>query len=69
LTGLPVGRVSFYLKKIQNGIVLVKKINGLQLSFLLGFAGLTRQVSPVTLNHEFFYFFINPTRFQFEMAR
>jgi hypothetical protein len=45
-----VGRVNFYLKKIQNGIVLVKKktkVNRLQPGFWLGFAGSTRQVGRV----------------------
>jgi hypothetical protein len=56
-----VGRVNFYLKKIQNGVVLEKKQK------LTGCNRVTRstcRVGQVTPGHDFFYFFINPARFQ-----
>jgi len=52
--------VNFYFKKIQNGVVLVKKVNGLQPGFDR-VTGLARWVTP---SHDLCYFFINPARFQ-----
>jgi hypothetical protein len=60
------------LKKIQNGVILVKKnktkktkVNGLQ----PGFAGSTRRVDRVKPGHDFSYFFFNPARFQPRVGR
>jgi len=51
------------LKKIQNGVVLVKKQKSTGRNrVLLGQPG--RRVGWVTPGHDFFYFFINPARFQ-----
>ena len=54
---------SLILKKIQNGVVLVKKktkVNGLQ----PGFDGSTESPGP-----DFFYFFISPAWFQSRVGR
>jgi hypothetical protein len=68
LTGSPgfdwAGRVNPYLKKIQNGVVLVKKqkstgCNRVFDRVLPGQPG--RRVTP---GHGLSYFFINPARFQ-----
>jgi hypothetical protein len=56
----------FIFKKIQNGVVLVKKKKST--GFLPGFAGSTCRVGRVTPGHDFFYFFINPVRFQFRIG-
>jgi hypothetical protein len=57
-----VGRVNFYLKKIQNGVVLEKKQKS------TGCNRVTRSTCRVTPGHDFFYFFINPARFQPRVA-
>jgi hypothetical protein len=60
------GSISIF-KKIQNDVILIKKVNGLQPSF----AGSPGQplVGRVTPSHDFSYFFINPAWFQFQVDR
>jgi hypothetical protein len=68
LTG-SAGSISIF-KKIQNGVVLVKKSQRIATGFLTGFCwvnrvtGSTRRVSWVTPGYGLYNFFINLTRFQ-----
>jgi hypothetical protein len=65
-----IGQVNPYLKKIKNSIILVKKIQKTKVIGLQpGFSGSPRWVGRVTSAYDFFYFFINLTRFQSRVNR
>jgi hypothetical protein len=56
-----VGRINLYFKKIQNGVVLIKK----KKQKLTGCNRVFDRVNPPGRpGHDFSYFFINSTRFQ-----
>jgi hypothetical protein len=58
----------FILKKIQNGVILIKKQKSTGCNRILpGQPG--HQVGRVTADRDFFYFFFNPARFQLRVGR
>jgi hypothetical protein len=57
------GRINFYFKKNSKRRCFSKKKQK-STGFLPGFAGSTWRGGRVTSGHDFFFFFINPVRFQ-----
>jgi hypothetical protein len=57
------------LKKIQNGVVLVKKQKSTGCNRVFDRVLPGRRVGWVTPGHDLSYFFINPARFQLRVGR